>query len=458
MALELGDVAEQVLLQLEHVRGRQHPGGVGRGARAQAARQRHVGADPEREAVGRVQPREAAHAEVAPVARDVELRVDAEAAGLDDLELDVQRQRRREHVEAGPEVRRRRGHADEPAALGRHPSTASSTAARFGSQGITPPAWLSAVSGSFRPWPVSTQATRARAVGAVAQQPGDRGGAGGLAEDALARGEQAVGGEDLGVGDGAHHAARGGHRLHRLLPAGRVADPDRAGDRLGVVDALAEHERRGALGLEAEQPRRDAVLDEALVVGGDVARVADGDAERVELAELLDDLERRGLLALEAVLVDGVDERDRLAVGERAHERQRLVEVAAQGDHARAVHERLGELALGDLALRHDHRAGQAAARGVGGGARGGVAGRGADDGLGALAHGGADGARHAAILERAGRVEALELQPHLGLHELGEVRRVDERGAALAERDDGIVGGEGQALAVALHESGHRP
>ena len=174
------------------------------------------------------------------------------------------------------------------------------------------------------------------------------------------------------------------------------------------------------------------------------------------VAELLDDLEGGGLLALEAVLVDGVDERDRVAVGQRAHERQRLVEVAAQRDDARAVHERLGELALRDLALRHDHRAGQAAARGVGGGARGGVAGRGADDGLGALAHRRADGARHAAVLERAGRVEPLELQPDLGVDELGEVRRVDERRRALAERDDGIAGGERQALAVALDESWH--
>ena len=148
-----------------------------------------------------------------------------------------------------------------------------------------------------------------------------------------------------------------------------------------------------------------------------------------------------GLLALEAVLVDGVDERDRVAVGQLAHERQRLVEVAAQRDHARAVHERLGELALGDLALRHDHRARQPGARRVGGGARGGVAGRRADDRLRALAHGGADGARHAAVLERAGRVEPLELQPDLGADELGDVRRVDERRRALAERDDGIVG-----------------
>ena len=40
-----------------------------------------------------------------------------------------------------------------------------------------------------------------------------------------------------------------------------------------------------------------------------------------------------------------------------AHELERLVEVAAQRDHARAVHQRLRELAGGDLALGHDHRA-----------------------------------------------------------------------------------------------------
>ena len=74
-----------------------------------------------------------------------------------------------------------------------------------------------------------------------------------------------------------------------------------------------------------------------------------------------------------------VDERDRVALGELAHELERLVEVAAQGDHPRAVHQRLGELAGGDLALRDDHRAGQAGAGGVGGGARGGVAGGRAD-------------------------------------------------------------------------------
>ena len=62
---------------------------------------------------------------------------------------------------------------------------------------------------------------------------------------------------------------------------------------------------------------------EALPVGGDVARVADRDAAaRRARAELLEDLERRGLLPLEAERVDGVDERDRMVLGELAHERR----------------------------------------------------------------------------------------------------------------------------------------
>ena len=72
--------------------------------------------------------------------------------------------------------------------------------------------------------------------------------------------EQAVGAEDLRVADRADRAARGGHRVDRLLPARRVADPDRARDRLGVLDAPPVHQRRRALRLEAEQPRRGARL------------------------------------------------------------------------------------------------------------------------------------------------------------------------------------------------------
>src|SRR4051794_15084597 len=236
------------------------------------------------------------------------------------------------------------------------------------------------------------------AVDPVRQQAGDAGGGRRLAEHALAGGQEAVGVEDLGVRDGGDLAARRGEGLHRLLPTGGVADPDRARDRLRMRDRRAVHERGRALGLEAEQPGVGAHLLKALPVGGDVAGVADRDAERVELAQRVEQLEGRGLLPLQPERVDAVDERDRVAPADLAHELERLVEVAAQGDHARAVHQRLGELAGGDLALGHDHGAPQAGARGVGGERGRRVAGGGADDGLGALPDRVGDRARHAAV------------------------------------------------------------
>jgi len=158
---------------------------------------------------------------------------------------------------------------------------------------------------------------------------------------------------------------------------------------------------RGALGLEAEHSRGSAGLDEALPVGRDVAGVADRDAERIQApVEVVEQLERGGLLPLQAKLVDGVDERDRVVLGERPDELERLVEVAAQGDHAGAVHQRLGELAGGDLAVGHDHGAAYPRFGCVGRGARRGVAGRGADHRRSPLAERGGDRTGHAAVLE----------------------------------------------------------
>ena len=75
--------------------------------------------------------------------------------------------------------------------------------------------------------------------------------------------------------------------------------------------------------------------------------------------------------------------------------------------------------------------------RGVRGGGRGGVAGRRADD----RARAGLDRARdrddHAAVLEAAGRVRALELQVQVVAGLLREAPGRDERGRALAERDE---------------------
>src|SRR4051794_1320369 len=159
MALELGCQREQVGVELEEVVGGHQPGHVGRGARPQAARERDLRRDPEREVVGRVQALEAADREVAPVAGDRQVGLDGEAPRLLHLELHVQRQRRRERVEAGPEVGRRGGDADDAAAV-HQPTTAFSTAAISGSHGTTAPTWSSAVCGSFSPWPVRTHATR----------------------------------------------------------------------------------------------------------------------------------------------------------------------------------------------------------------------------------------------------------------------------------------------------------
>ena len=177
------------------------------------------------------------------------------------------------------------------------------------------------------------------------------------------------------------------------------------------------------------------------------------------LAELLDHLERRGLLALDPVRVDRVDELDRVLLRELADERERVVEVAADGDHARAVHQRLRELADRDLALGHDHGAAHPGPRGVGGGAGRRVAGRGADHGLGPPPRGPRDRDGHPPVLERARRVRAFELQEDPRADALGDHGRLDERRRALVEGHDGVAVLQRQVLAVALDQRrGHAP
>jgi len=150
------------------------------------------------------------------------------------------------------------------------------------------------------PWPVSTHAIR-RASPARARAARNARRRRRLAEHALLGGEEAVRRQNLLVRDGIHGATRRGHRIHRILPPRRVADPDRAGDGLGTLDHLAADERRRPRGLEAEHPWAYAEFDKAPPVRRDVARVADRDAERVEVAvEVLNELERPRLLALDA--------------------------------------------------------------------------------------------------------------------------------------------------------------
>src|SRR6185503_15127557 len=162
----------------------------------------------------------------------------------------------------------------------------------------------------------------------------------------------------------------------------------------------AGDDRRRSLRLEAEELRPAlSVFAEPLPPRGDVARISDGDRERVGCrAKVVADLEGGSLLTLDAVWVDRVDELDRLALDELFHDLERLVEVAPQRDDPGSMDHGLRELPLRDLSLRHDHGAAQACTRRIRRRARRGVAGRGADDGLGSARFGLRDGESHAAV------------------------------------------------------------
>ena len=152
---------------------------------------RDLRADPERQPVGGVQRLERAHArgscgragrpagrsrpQNSPVSSTSSSRYSDSAA--------------REHVVARPEVGRRGRDADACGGGSLAPEHRLLDALDVRLAGDDRAARSSAVCGSFRPWPVSTQTTLP--CGAVLEQPGDRGGRGRLAEDALARGRAA---------------------------------------------------------------------------------------------------------------------------------------------------------------------------------------------------------------------------------------------------------------------------
>src|SRR5262245_33325068 len=178
------------------------------------------------------------------------------------------------------------------------------------------------------------------------EEPGDGGRRRRLHETSFRRRQEAVRVDDLGVAHRPDLAARLVPRRDRALPVRRVADADRGGDRLGMRDGLAVHERRRPERLPSEHPRAparaavDVVLQIALPVGADVERVPDGDAVHVgRVAKGVDDLERRRLLPFDPKRVDRVHDRDPAAVGERADYAEGGIEVAVHRDDARSVDE-----------------------------------------------------------------------------------------------------------------------
>ncbi len=138
-----------------------------------------------------------------------------------------------------------------------------------------------------------------------------------------------------------------------------------------------------------------------------------------------------------------------------AHQVEGLIEVALDLDDARAVHHRLRQLAERDLALRHDDEGADAGARRVRRRRRRRVARRRADDRLGALGERPRDRDRHAAVLERPGRVLALALEPDLDARRDRRRQPVGahERRVALVQRDDPVVGADGQVVAILLDQ-----
>ena len=129
--------------------------------------------------------------------------------------------------------------------------------------------------------------------------------------------------------------------------AGR-RDPDRGGERL-----------RAGGRLHGDDALLDAELLEAERVGARVAAAAVGQRQQVgRAAELLDELERGRLLALQAVRVERVDEDVRAATGQLERGFERLVEAAAHLEQPRSGGPSLRELAERDGALREqDDRA-----------------------------------------------------------------------------------------------------
>ncbi len=128
-------------------------------------------------------------------------------------------------------------------------------------------------------------------------------------------------------------------------------------------------------------------------------------------AELVDDLERAGLLPLQPPRIDRVHQSNRPALGDLAHHAQPVIERAVDADHLRAIGQAGGQLAQRDLALWHQHQAAQPGPRGIGGGAGGRVARARANDRLRLFDHRLSDGRGHPPVLKRAGRVQPLVLQ-----------------------------------------------
>ncbi len=203
---------------------------------------------------------------------------------------------------------------------------------------------ISAFAVSLRPWPVTTQTTRLAGVDAALSSAASP-----AADDGSQKRPSLVASSSQASTISSSVTvtiSTGVSATSASLAMRRLGDADRGGERVARSAACADDEPRRLRPSSAKPWRTRGVAAAAVREREHVGRAA----------ELLDDLERRRLLALDPVRVERVDEHVRAALGELAGSCERLVEAAAHLEHPRADSARLGELRRRDRARRASAR------------------------------------------------------------------------------------------------------
>ncbi len=345
----------------------------------------------ERAALRRREARERLHDEVALV---------HVAVALADLDLVPEIERDARDVEAWAEIGRRCRSSD--------PHAAS----------------LSVASGSLSPCPVRTQTTdwpTAVTLAATAAMPAAEAGS----QNTPSSRATSRHASSSWSSDSVHERSAGAlQHAADLEPVHGLDDADRGRERVLATVGLAEHEARQPL---AEADRiRDRVSAATVREREDVGNAT----------ELLHHLARGGGLPFDAIGVDRIDVDEAFLVRESARFAMRVLERSVDLTHVRAHGARLGDLAASDGAARGEDDRAHSCSRRIRGRRRSRVPRGSAHDAGCAALDRARDGDRHAAVLERAGRVRALPLEPQLDAKALREPGRLQERRVSLAEGD----------------------